>query len=83
MSDRSLICSAAALTRVGMVGGKAVARSANRGWAAKWPDKAREMAAERGETLTDEEAARRGKALLRAHMVSLGRKSAKARKAAR
>lgn len=81
MTDRSLICSQAALTRVGMVGGRAVAKSANRGWASKWADEARRLAAQRGETLTDEEAAKRGKALLRAHMKSLGRKSAKARAA--
>ena len=79
MTDRSLICSQAALTRLATTDPREVAQSAWAGRTAKYLRLATEQAEAKGETLTAQETARRAKCLERAFMKSIARKSAKAR----
>jgi hypothetical protein len=67
------------LMRSALHDGAEMTASARLAFHARFVRQAEEMAAQRGETLTEAEALRRGEALLRAHMARLSLKAAQAR----
>lgn len=81
---RRMISSAGGLTAVARYGPEATAARARRGLdegPKSWNAKARALAAETGEVLTDEELARRAELLRRAHIAKMTARSIAVRRA--